>query len=184
MENTDKLVIGGGVIKICKDISHDELVKQNIVERLKSILSGHPNGIGLAAPQIGLDSRVFILRIGFKLSDNKVMVCRNPIILEEIGHRTISNEGCLSFPKKFINTVRADKIIVSYWDENNNFFSDIKLKGTIALQFQHEQDHLLGITIFSREYKGAKSKVGRNEACPCGKEEKGKPIKYKKCCGK
>jgi len=179
MENTDKLVIGGGVIKICKDISHDELVKQEVVERLKSVLSGHPTGIGLAAPQIGLDCKVFILKVGLGPNIKSVMVCRNPIITEYIGSRTVSNEGCLSFPKKFINTVRAEQIIVSYYDENNNFFSDIKLKGTIALQFQHEIDHLEGKTIFDREYKGAKAKVGRNEDCPCGSNKK-----YKKCCGK
>ena len=57
----DKLVTGTDVIKICKEITHNEFIKQEVTERLKSILSGHPSGIGLAAPQIGLDCKVFIL---------------------------------------------------------------------------------------------------------------------------
>lgn len=66
----------------------------------------------------------------------------------------------------------------------------------ICIAIQHEIDHLLGITIpfkigsiedkewLPTSNSVASKKIGRNEPCPCGKKAEGKPVKYKKCCGK
>jgi peptide deformylase len=80
-------------------------------------------------------------------------------------------------PGKHINTTRYREVFVKDALHPNGMV----VTGETALIIQHETDHLEGILITDR---GSKTKVGRNDPCPCGKTINGKPVKWKKCHGK
>jgi peptide deformylase len=107
-------------------------------------------GIGLAAPQIGLNKRFFLFISDYAEERETVMikVAINPQILEEEGE-TITYEGCLSYPDYFANVKRALKVKVKYQDIDFNKVEE-ELTGLAARVFQHELDHLDGIQFIDR----------------------------------
>ena len=102
----------------------------------------HYEGCGLSANQIGMDIRAFVMIRDIEYND--IIVCFNPIILDSSGDFNSCEEGCLSFPDKFIDVQRPDKINVMYEDEEGREHK-IKLEGFPSRVFQHEYDHLEGI---------------------------------------
>ena len=102
----------------------------------------HYEGVGLSANQIGMDVRAFAMIRD--IEHNEVIVCFNPVILDSSGDFNLCEEGCLSYPDKFINVRRPDKIHVIYEDEDKKDHK-IKLSGMAARIFLHEFDHLQGI---------------------------------------
>lgn len=113
------------------------------------------NGIGLAAPQVGLDIRLFVVDISPLAEDedyediadelkNFKKVFINAKILEESGEEWKFNEGCLSIPDVREDIKRKETIVIEYFDENfvkhTDTFSDIR-----ARVIQHEYDHIEGI---------------------------------------
>jgi len=107
----------------------------------------HYEGVGLSANQIGMDVRAFAMIRD--IEHNEVIVCFNPVILDSSDDFNWCEEGCLSFPDKFINVSRPDKIDVIYEDEDSKKHK-IKLEGFPARVFQHEFDHLEGIDFTQR----------------------------------
>ena len=112
------------------------------------------SGVGLAAPQIGLPIRLFIIDASPfedekpELKDFK-KVFINPVILEEAGEEWVFNEGCLSFPDLREDVSRKPVIKIKYQDEN--FDSHEKIFGGIAARIiQHEYDHIEGIVLVDR----------------------------------
>ncbi len=114
-----------------------------ILDRMMKVMD-KANGIGLAANQIGIDKRFFVLDVeGRKL---KVI---NPEILE-FGDELIEfEEGCLSIPGIYRNVTRPEKIKVKYMDENNEVHEEL-LEGLISRAFQHELDHLDGVLFIDK----------------------------------
>lgn len=108
-----------------------ELIK-NMYETCKS-----NNGVGLAAPQIGLNINLFVV-----MYENVQKAFINPKIKESTDTILIT-EGCLSVPNKFRLIPRGSKIEISYFDENFNNHVD-KYDGFIARICLHEYDHLIG----------------------------------------
>jgi len=114
------------------------------------------NGVGLAAPQIGLSVRIFIIdtfpfseqeeiskKEAIELSSFK-KVFINPKIVEENGRHWDFNEGCLSIPDIREDISRKESIKIKFLDEN--FVSkNLNLSGIKARVVQHEYDHLEGI---------------------------------------
>ena len=100
----------------------------------------HFKGIGLAAPQVGVLSRVIVCSY-----DKKKLVLINPIILSGEG-KVIMEEGCLSLPDILVNVERYEKITVNAKDINGNELSFTE-NGMMAIVIQHELDHLDGILI-------------------------------------
>lgn len=108
-------------------------------------------GVGLAAPQIGKSIRLFVVDTsGFVkkgvqdddlLNFKKVFI--NPIIEEESGNNWLFNEGCLSIPDINEDVARKETIVLSYYDENFNFFRET-FNGKKARVIQHEYDHIEG----------------------------------------
>lgn len=98
------------------------------------------DGIGLAAPQIGLDVRLFLMQV-----DGEPFVCVNPEIVGRGEEQIIHKEGCLSFPKLYLRIKRATDIEVRFWNEHGEE-QNRKLNGLASRCFQHELDHLNGIT--------------------------------------
>ncbi|MDO1500017.1 peptide deformylase [Winogradskyella maritima] len=113
-------------------------------------------GVGLAAPQIGLAIRLFLVDTepfsdDEELSDEEREELRtfkqtfiNPVILEEEGEEWAFNEGCLSIPDVREDVFRKPKIKIEFQDEN--FDTHVKeFDGLIARVIQHEYDHVEGV---------------------------------------
>jgi peptide deformylase len=101
------------------------------------------NGIGLAATQLGINKRIFVMG-----TPNMSFVCVNPKVISTT--RTVKDiEGCLSFPGLWLHVDRAAEITVSYQDilgaNHEKTFTDL-----MARVFQHEYDHLNGITFVNK----------------------------------
>ena len=111
-------------------------------------------GIGLAAPQIGLSLQLAVIQIGPTRSRKNPgsfpqTVIINPRIISYGSKKGKSMEGCLSFPQVRACAIRSNKIAVEFRDET--FKKKImKLRGLPAIVFQHEIDHLNGIIYIDR----------------------------------
>jgi peptide deformylase len=102
------------------------------------------HGIGLAANQIGLTKRVFVMG-SYKIEGfPSPFALFNPEILEVSQEQTIDKEGCLSYPDLWLSVKRPSEIKVRYQDSKGNTIEAI-MSGLISRCFQHELDHLNGI---------------------------------------
>lgn len=99
------------------------------------------DGVGLAAPQVGVSQRILIASPRGKRGEEHVIV--NPEIYEAHG-REVAAEGCLSFPGLSVEIPRATKIRLRYQDRHGKSV-DVELKNFFARVIQHEMDHLNGI---------------------------------------
>ena len=114
------------------------------------------SGVGIAAPQIGLSIRLFIVDTNpfaedDSLSDNdrnqlksfkKIFI--NPVIIDEKGGEWSFEEGCLSIPNIREGVLRQKQITIQYHDENFNKHTD-SFDGLLARVIQHEYDHIEGL---------------------------------------
>jgi peptide deformylase len=130
--------------KVGTDIDKDyPALKQLISDMFDTMY--HANGVGLAAPQIGLPIRLFIVDTG-EDDDGKPgykQVFINAEILEETGEAWSFNEGCLSIPDIRENIMRKPNIKITYFDENWVEHTD-DVDGMPARVIQHEYDHIEG----------------------------------------
>lgn len=99
----------------------------------------HYNGIGLAAPQIGIAKRIVVIAH----EDDEVLELVNPEIIVAEGEE-IDVEGCLSLPGIYGEVSRAAEVTVKYQDRNGNF-CEVSGSGLLARVLQHEFDHLQGV---------------------------------------
>jgi len=97
------------------------------------------NGVGLAAPQVGVSLRVVVIQ----LPDNEPMVIINPEIVKRSGEREVL-EGCLSVPGYSGHIKRSISVTVKGWDRRGKPFR-IKGIGLLAQALEHELDHLDGV---------------------------------------
>lgn len=103
------------------------------------------NGVGLAAPQIGENYRIFVIDVSSGDEPLNPMVFVNPKIIKKSG-AFISHEGCLSFPEAYINVRRYANVMIKAMDENGRPFVLDAKDGTLLVKaIQHEFDHLDGI---------------------------------------
>jgi peptide deformylase len=112
------------------------VIEQEMLELMRA-----SNGIGLAANQVGLLRRVFVM----KLADGREIGCFNPWIMFGDNDKIEGDEGCLSFPNLWLRVKRHNKITAAYLD-NTGKQCIIELEGLDARCFQHELDHLDGVT--------------------------------------
>jgi peptide deformylase len=106
------------------------------------------DGIGLAAPQVGLLRRVFVLDV---LPEDAPRVKRafvNPVIVKKEGS-AVAEEGCLSIPGIRHDVKRAERVIVEAMDETGAPFR-MEAEGLLARAIQHETDHLDGVLFVDR----------------------------------
>jgi len=122
--------------KVAKEIEPTSLTPEFMSEMSETMYV--EDGVGLAAPQIGISERFFIYDIGEKLN-----VVINPEILERSDEKEIGEEGCLSLPEIFDKVPRSVFIETKYFDQNGQEHVK-KFEGYEARVFQHEFDHLNG----------------------------------------
>jgi len=106
------------------------------------------DGVGLAAPQIGKNIRLFVIDANpFEEIDPKAKGFKKAFINAEItdrsGEEWTMEEGCLSIPNINEDVDRADKVHIKYYDENWDFHEE-DYEGHVARVIQHEYDHLEG----------------------------------------
>jgi len=112
-----------------------------VVEQDMLVIMKANRGIGLAGNQVGLLRRVFVM----KLVDGREIGCFNPWIMVGDNDLKDDQEGCLSFPNLRLKVKRHNKITAAYLD-NTGKQCIIELDGVDSRCFQHELDHLDGIT--------------------------------------
>lgn len=99
------------------------------------------DGMGLAAPQVGLNIRLFLMHY-----HDRGYVCINPRIEKSSAETSIRGEGCLSYPGEKVMVERPIEIRVTYQNLRGAKVTK-KLNGLLARCFQHEMDHLDGIVM-------------------------------------
>lgn len=130
-------VIGDEILnKECKPVKEMTDRTRELIEDMFETMY-EANGVGLAAPQVGVLKRIVVIDVG-----EGPIVLINPQIIESSGEQT-GEEGCLSVPGKFGIVTRPDRVKVRAFDENMNEF-EMEGEGLLARAFCHELDHLDG----------------------------------------
>jgi peptide deformylase len=132
----------------------NQWANEDLVNRMQ-ILMHRERGIGLAANQCGERIRMFIMLI-----DGDFWACFNPEIVQDYNDLTDYDEGCLSFPGESCIIKRPNTIDVRYYDVGGVEIRET-LTGLASRCFQHELDHLNGITMQDR-YKEQNAEQSRN----------------------
>lgn len=134
--------------KVAEEIDVDTY--PNLQELISNMFETLRNseGVGLAAPQVGLPIRLFVIDLDVVSDDEPqykgyLRTFINPEIVEESEETSSMSEGCLSVPGINENVKRPAKVLVNYLDENGEEH-ERWLEGFEARVFQHEYDHLDG----------------------------------------
>mgnify|MGYP001280477220 FL=1 len=101
-------------------------------------------GIGLAAPQVGVQKRILVIDLNFEDPDAPPNVFINPEIISSSASLDTYEEGCLSIPGVYLNVLRPSSIKLSYRDEMGRP-KKMNAEGLMARCIQHEIDHLNGV---------------------------------------
>lgn len=123
--------------KKCREIDKiDDRVKVLVEDMLETM--EHAEGVGLAAPQVGILKRIIVIDIG-----EGPIVGINPVITSEEGEE-YDTEGCLSVPGETGTVCRPEKLTVEYTDIEGRK-NVMEVEGLLARVFCHEIDHLDGV---------------------------------------
>ncbi|MFN8337763.1 MAG: peptide deformylase [Saprospiraceae bacterium] len=147
--------------KVATPISADfENLQGLIADMWETMYAAH--GVGIAAPQIGLPIRLFVIdSIQIMEEDKKSegikKVFINAKVVEETGDLWPYEEGCLSIPEIRGDVERTQKVRIQYQDENFKQYDEI-YEGINARVIQHEYDHIEGI-LFTEKLKPLKKKL-------------------------
>jgi len=154
--------------KMCEEIPQDyPNLKETVANMYDTMYNAY--GVGLAAPQVGLPIRLFIVDTKpfaeddeyTKEQQEQMATFRktfiNPVIVKEEGEEWGFNEGCLSIPEVREDVFRQEKITIEYYDEDFNKYTDV-FDGLIARVIQHEYDHIEGI-LFTDRLSSLKKKL-------------------------
>lgn len=144
---------------------------QNLIKKMAYTLVGSENGVGLAAPQIGVSLRLFIVfkkavtledRVGDKKQPSndpleEIDAYINPEIINRSRNKIIFDEGCLSVPNMYGKIKRSEKVKIRALNEKGKTI-ERGASGLLAEIFQHEVDHLNGVLFIDsakdlQEYK-------------------------------
>lgn len=125
-----------------------EEVSPEVVERVEKMfeIMAKDRGIGLAAPQIGWDVRLFVVNVTGQLEDKIALI--NPEVTERFGQVTME-EGCLSLPNIWAKVERPRDIVISGTTPGGEEVH-VKASGLVARCLLHELDHLDGILFIDR----------------------------------
>ena len=154
-------------MQIIKDYKNNKILRkkslpvEHIDSQLKTLikemrrLMNLENGVGLAAPQIGLNQRFFVVEL-----ENKYYVFINPQILQYSKEFVDMEEGCLSIPDQAGVVARPAELVIEAYGTNEKKFK-LKAKGVLARVIEHENDHLDGI-LFIDKAKSVRPKNSNN----------------------
>jgi peptide deformylase len=136
--------------------SVDAEIRQLVREMLQTMYSAE--GIGLAAPQVGVHKQVVVIDCEPDNPDKPPLVLINPTIKGSSGEVCLFQEGCLSIPGVYLEVKRPEVIEVSYRDEYGRP-QTLKATELLSRAIQHEMDHLNGVLFVDR----VENKLALNE---------------------
>ena len=167
----------------------EEVKPEEINDEFRSVLDQmfitmeEANGVGLAAPQVGIAKRFFVVIA----DDDERRVFINPTITKTSDDLVDYEEGCLSIPGFYENIKRPSTVSVTALDRNGKRFSIEDAKGLLARVIQHENDHLDGILYIDRgddEFKRKTEEQFRKRAERAAKKAGEKAKKQAKIAAK
>jgi peptide deformylase len=154
--------------KVANAIAADHPNLESLIENMWETMY-HAHGVGLAAPQIGLPIRLFVIDATPFADDEDLTAAEqaalkdfkavfiNATITEEIGEEWFFNEGCLSIPDVREDVLRKPKIAITYQDETFKTHNKT-FEGLVARVIQHEYDHIEGI-LFTDKLSSLKKRI-------------------------
>ena len=125
----------------------DDQLRNTIKEMLQTMYSAE--GIGLAAPQVGIHKQIIVIDIALDQPDEPPLVLINPKITKSGIKLCSSEEGCLSIPGVYLEVIRPEQIEVTYKNEQGKPCK-LEATGLLARAIQHEMDHLNGVMFVDR----------------------------------
>lgn len=125
----------------------DEKIKELIDDMVETMHEF--NGVGLAAPQVGILKRVIVIDL---YDGTPVLKLINPEIKKEIDQQEVE-EGCLSFPNQYAKVIRPKKIFVTALNEDGKRVN-IEAEDLLAQALSHEIDHLNGVLFVDKILPG------------------------------
>ncbi len=134
-----------------KKVSQFNKALQELVDDMAETMRS-ADGVGLAAPQIGVSQRVIVVQLPEEYDHplaGKLFALVNPEIVERSAEEEVENEGCLSIPNIIGPVRRALKVTVKGKDVRGRP-TRVEAEGFLARAFQHEIDHLDGILFIDR----------------------------------
>ncbi|MFV9972130.1 MAG: peptide deformylase [Francisella endosymbiont of Hyalomma asiaticum] len=134
--------------EVAKEVTKNEInddLRATIVEMRELMFEA--GGVGLAAIQVGIKKRFFIMYDNLEEQNPEIITIINPQIIEQSG-KIIDEEGCLSFPGVSAKVNRATIVKINALNEFGDEI-EIEKDGILARCIQHEIDHLNGITFFN-----------------------------------
>jgi len=133
----------------------DDEVRQLMDDMLDSMHAA--NGIGLAAPQVGIAKRVLVMDVARPEEPPQPIRMANPEVVWESEEEVLAEEGCLSLPDQYAEVVRPERVRVRYLDHENEI-RELEADGLLAKCVQHEMDHLDGV-LFVDHLSSLKRKI-------------------------
>lgn len=119
---------------------------RDVARRMLELMHEAP-GVGLAAPQVGLDWRMFVANASREPADDRVFI--NPTLSDPSREQEDYEEGCLSIPEVYAHIRRPKQITITATDLDGNTFS-LTSDDLAARVWQHEYDHLDGVLFIDR----------------------------------
>ena len=164
--------------KRAKEVTADYPDLKSFITNMYETMYG-AYGVGLAAPQIGLSVRIFLVDTAPFAEDESYSEAErkalksfkktfiNPEILEETGEEWAFNEGCLSIPNVREDVLRKPHIKIRYQDENFKTHTE-EFDGLIARVIQHEYDHIEGV-LFTDKVSSLKKRLLKSKLASISK---------------
>lgn len=145
----------GSLHHVAQPVEHITAETQQLVDDMIETMYAAP-GIGLAAPQIGVPLRLFVIDVSAGRDASSVITMINPQFVQRAGLQ-LEQEGCLSLPGFTATVARPERVVVKGLDRNGKE-QQIEATGLLARAFQHEMDHLDG-TLFIDRLRGIKREL-------------------------
>lgn len=118
------------------------------VEILERVMRNQPQGIGIAAPQIGIPRQIALVDVSSRITDAKKLVLINPVILAQEIEKP-SREGCMSIPD-YTGTIKRYDLVRFRYQDLSGQWTNRESRGIEAICVQHEIDHLKGVLFVDR----------------------------------
>jgi len=139
--------------KPCLEVTKEDNIIE-IIQKLKDTLESH-GGLGISGNQIGIQKKISYIKIP-KMNKDKLeyneMIIINAKIIEKSNPIKVKDEGCISFPGIYVDTLRYIYCTVYYLDENLKENTGL-MQDLESFVILHEYDHTIGKTIFDRKWR-------------------------------
>ncbi len=127
----------------CKPVERVDAAVARLMDDMLETMYEAP-GIGLAAPQVGVDRRVIVVDVARADETPAPVRMANPVLIAASETFAPHDEGCLSLPEHYAEVIRPARVAVRYLDEHNKR-RELEADGLLGVCVQHEMDHLDGI---------------------------------------